>query len=663
MIKRDYEDIFGSRGSMVARLSRYEHRSCQVEMAKAIEGAIEDGAHLIVEAGTGVGKSFAYLVPFIEWAAGNNKRVVVSTYTKALQEQLAKKDIPFLEESLGINFRYALCFGGENYLCKRRLDRSWQQGLFETKREAKEFEEIMRWGGETVTGLRMELPFEPLDSVWFRICRESDLCRGKKCSHRNECFYAKAREEQARAHLLIANHHLFFADIASGRQILPKYDAVVFDEAHNLEDVAADHLGFDLTNTQLKYLIDEFHHPKQKTGFLGRLHKLKNKSELIVMANAARQAGDIFFEAALDNLGGKAALSLREPNRIENLLSSTIEQMADAVAEKIEDIQDEEDRDDLETHVLRLRGWAGLLSEFVEQKREGHVYWIESEARPRAIKCHLCASPVDVAPHLKKLVFDEIAPIVLTSATMAVGGTFDFIKRRLGLTGPQEILISSPFDFEKQTLLYTPSDLPDPAREEALHAQSISERIGKLVEITGGRSFVLFTSYKTLDRVHELLIDRLSDFQLLRQGDFPRWQLLKEFKKDGRAVLFGTATFWQGVDVPGSALECVIITRLPFAVPDHPLIEARIADIESRGEDAFMGYQVPKAALLLKQGFGRLIRHRDDVGIVAILDPRIKTRAYGRMFLDSLPQCREMKDIDEVAAAYKEMKSHNVAVE
>lgn len=650
-------DIFGPSGRLASCLPSYEFRQGQLEMAEGVAGIIKSGGHLICEAGTGIGKGFAYLIPFIEWALSNDKRVVIATYTKALQEQLAKKDIPFLIKSLGFDFRYALCVGSENYLCRRRLNRSWQQGLFETKREASELGEIMRW--ETETGLKMELPFEPLDSVWLKVCRQTDLCRGKKCGH--ECFHARARAEQAKAHLLIANHHLFFADIASGRQILPKYDGVVFDEAHNLEDVAASHFGFELTNTQLKYMLDEFFHPRHETGFFSRIKGLKGKGELVVMANASRQAGDIFFESALNLLEGKSTFCLRGSGKLENVLTSTLEQMADAVQDKIKDIDDEEDREEVACHILRLKGFGAQASDFVEQKRDGHVYWIEAEARQRMTKCRLCASPVDVAPYLKEFVFDQISPIVFTSATMAVGDSFDFIKNRLGIEAPREILLPSPFDFERQALLYAPSDLPDPSRNEDLYVNEISKRIKDIVKITGGRAFILFTSYQMLNQVHDLIAG--DDFLVLKQGDLPRWQLLQKFKKMERAVLFGTATFWQGIDVPGSALECVIITRLPFAVPDHPLTQARLADLEGRGEDAFMGYQVPKAALLLKQGFGRLIRHRNDIGIVAIMDPRIRTRYYGRIFLDALPQCREMEGIDELAAAYKEMKLHDVAVE
>ena len=654
-----YENLFGSIGKLAAKLPRYEFREAQLEMAMAISRAIEKDKHLVVEAGTGIGKSFAYLIPFVEWTVSHDRRVVISTYTKALQEQLAKKDVPFLQESLGFKFIAALCFGGENYLCRWRLYRGWQQGLFENKREASEVGKIMEWAQRTQTGLRMELPFEPLESVWFRVCRESDLCRGKRCSLRQECFYAKAREKQQLAHVLIANHHLFFANIASGMQIMPSFDGVVFDEAHNLEDVAAHHLGFELSNTQLNYLLQEFHHPRHETGFFHRLKELKDKAELLVLTNAARQAGEVFFDGVLNVVEGKSVIRLREPHQFENVLTPTLEQMADAVTEKIEHIKDEEDRDELVSHVLRLRAWGAHLHEFVAQQREHHVYWVEAQERHRGIKCTLCTSPIDVAPHLKKLVFDEMSPIVLTSATLAVAGKFDFIRTRLGLDRAEELLLHSPFDFEHQVLLYVPTDMPDPVRSEVDHVAALGVRIEHLVNITEGRSFVLFTSYQTLNCVYESVSERLLDFNLLKQGELPRWQLVDQFKKGERTVLFGTSTFWQGIDVPGSALECVIITRLPFAVPNHPLVEARIMDMEEKGEDAFMGYQVPSAVLLFKQGFGRLIRHRKDIGIVAILDPRVKTRGYGRAFLNSLPICRELDEIEELGKAYNKLK-HNV---
>lgn len=652
----NYSDLLGDKGPIANVLDRFEYRQVQVDMANAIASAVEGEEHLLVEAGTGVGKSFAYLIPFIKWCVDENKKVVISTYTKALQEQLARKDLPFLEKTLGLDFKYALCFGGENYLCKRRLTRSWQQGLFETKREAAELEKIMEWASETQTGLRMELDFEPQDKVWFRICRESDLCRGKRCRHREECFYAEARTVQSQAHLLIVNHHLFFSDIASGRQILPSYHAVVFDEAHNIEEVAADHLGFELSNTQLNYMLDEFHHPRYKTGFLQRMKELKQDSELKVLLNAARQAGDIFFNSVLNQLQGRATLSLHEPNLLENNLSSTLEQIVESVGEKIEKIKDEEDKDELAVHVLRLKGWASFLNEFIGQQREGHVYWAEAMTRPRHVKCQLCASPVDVAPYLRKLVFDEIAPIIFTSATITVNNSFDFLRERLGIETPKEIALDSPFEFETKTLLYTAKDLPDPARQQDLYVEAISKRIDELVKITKGRTFILFTSYQTLGQVYENLEGKLSDYEILRQGELPRWQLLNKFKKKGDAILFGTSTFWQGVDVPGSALENVIITRLPFAVPDHPLVQARILNLESKGQDAFMNYQVPRAVLLFKQGFGRLIRHRDDLGIVAILDPRIRTRHYGKAFLKSLPQCKEIDDLDRLALEYQALK-------
>jgi ATP-dependent DNA helicase DinG len=450
--------------------------------------------------------------------------VVISTYTKALQEQLAKKDIPFLQNTLGQDFRAALCFGGENYLCRRRLNRSLQRGLFETKDETVELEKIVDWAAQTETGLKMELHFEPRSNVWFKICRESDLCRGRKCKEYDNCYYFQARKAQNDAHFLIVNHHLYFADLAAGRQILPEYAGVVFDEAHTMEEVAAAHLGFELTNSQLKYFLDEFDHARYKTGFLHRLPALKDNPELIVLLNAARQAADVFFTKMDEILDDKPSLRLTQKGMMSDILFSTIEQFVEAVEANLRDVEDDEDYEECQLYLLRLKGWGELLAEFIGQRRENHVYWLEVEKKGRFLKYRLFASPIDVAPYLKRLVFTEISPLVLTSATLTVNGSFAYLKERLGIEDVEEEIIPSQFDFTKQALLYAPLQLPDPAYEEKEYVEAISSQVEKLVRITEGRTFVLFTSFKTLDQVYELLEDRLTGFSLLKHRDIPRWQ-------------------------------------------------------------------------------------------------------------------------------------------
>ncbi|MFH1873686.1 MAG: helicase C-terminal domain-containing protein [Pseudomonadota bacterium] len=656
-MQKKYAEILGQQGRLAKKLASYEYRPGQMEMAEAIAQIIDVNGQIMVEGGTGVGKSFAYLIPLLEWSVKQGNRVVVTTHTKALQEQLAKKDLPFLQKVLDLDFKYALCFGAENYLCLRRAQRSWQRGLFESSLEATEFEKLMEWADQTKTGLKTELYFEPHLSTWLKLCRERDLCRGRHCKNFEECFYTKARKQQQEANLLIANHHLFFANLASGKQVLPSFEGVVFDEAHNLEEVAAAHLGFELTNNQLKYLLDEFANQRYKTGFLHTIKELRENPELAVLLNASRQAADVFFNSVQEILGNTATLRLQSSGQLADTLAATIEQFVEAVNDHTQDIEDGEDQEELSLRLLRLQTWAETCTEFCQQKRGDHVYWLEAQARARNLKYLLCASPIDVAPYLKELLFKESHPLVLTSATITVNNSFDYLKQRLGIDHAYGLIISSPFDFAKQTLLYTPDGLPDPAYNEIDYVEAISNQIEGLTHVTQGRSFVLFTSYKMLNMVYENLRDKLGDFNLLKQGDISRWQMLEQFKKAQRAVLFGTASFWQGVDVPGEALESVIITRLPFAVPNHPLVEARIASITEKGGNAFLAYQIPQAVLLFRQGVGRLIRHRQDLGIVSILDPRVKTRNYGKYFLNSIPVCQTITDIEKLAQSYQNLRN------
>ena len=654
MTDTKYSKIFDINGPISSFLKNYEFRQGQVDMAAAIEDAIHNCSNILIEAGTGIGKSFAYLIPFINWAVSNNKKVVIATYTKALQEQLFKKDIAFLKKALGNNFNAALCFGSENYLCKQRLSRSSQHGLFETKTDSEIMQQISEWASTTKTGLLTDMPFEPPANIWLKICRDSNVCRNKKCHNFKSCFYVKAKKLWGKADILIANHHVFFSNLDSDRSNLPEFHAVVFDEAHNLENVAADFFGINISNNQLRFLLDELLHPKYRNGFLSSIEHLKDKTELGVLVNSVRQAADLLFTEVENRLGNSSSLRIIEPQQFSNQVCLNINELIDAIYDGINKI-DDDDKEEIKNHLSKLKTWSNEFNDFLSQKHDRHVYWIEKEQKSMKSKYMFCASPIDVAPYLKDVLFNKAMPVVLTSATLSVNNSFAFFKERLGVLDAQELLIQSPFDFKKQVILYTPHDIPDPNIERTRYTDALSRHIKQLVEITNGRTFILFTSYETLKQTYKILEQVLLDYSLLKHGDLPRWQLLERFKKEKKAVLFGTSTFWQGIDIPGRSLESVIITRLPFAVPDHPLLAAKIAHLEAQGINAFMSYQVPQAVLLFKQGFGRLIRNSADFGLVSILDPRIKTRHYGRLFINSLPKCQYVTNFNELAAEYKKM--------
>ncbi len=658
---------FAPEGPLAVMLPGYESRGQQVAMAVAVAEALAKSEHLMVEAGTGTGKSLAYLVPMIQWAVASGKRVIVSTYSKALQHQLVTQDLPLLQKALGLDFSYALCLGTNNYLCPRRLERAEEGGLFTSAEESRQFASIRRWSKRTRSGLVSELDFEPHGGVWSAVNRESDLCNGQECSHYDACPFYAARRRQYASTVLVSNHALFFANLAASELVLPPFDAVVLDEAHSIEDVAADFLGLSVANPQLGFLFDQIHNARTGKGVLANYRAPREFAEPIQIALAECQsASDLFFELVAEHARGPGTTTrLREPDFVEPLLAEPLVLLAERLrawqqALSLPDERlNEEAKFEVGSFAARCDTLNAALNAILTQSQPNSVYWMQvakSDTRRarRQPRVALAAAPVDLSDALRLQLFERYAPIVMTSATLTTAGRFDYLRQRLGLGDDVRALaVGSPFDWERQAMLYAPQDLPDPAAKEVFDDASI-DRARKVLEIVGGGAFVLCTSYRIVQRAHEELSRALPHLRVLRQGEASRERLLDEFKQDGNGVLVATATFWQGIDVPGDALRCVILMRLPFSVPDEPLIEARMEHLQVNGIDPFYGYQVPQAIILLRQGFGRLLRTKNDRGLVAILDPRAVTRQYGRLFLESLPPCRRARNLDEVEKFFED---------
>jgi len=627
--------IFGESGTVAQAMHEaYEHRSQQLRMAEAVEKALVAKTHLIVEAGTGVGKSLAYLVPLVQWARIEGCRAVVATYTKALQQQLVQKDLPFLKTVLG-DFRYALCVGGENYLCLRRFDQLRMGDLYE-QNEREALNRLFTWSTMTRTGLRSELDVEPGYALWAKVSRQADLCFGKDCSFHRDCYYLKAKVIEQQAQILVANHHLFFADMATGGNVLPQYRAVVFDEAHQVEDVATDYLGMEITNFSVRYLLDTLLSQRTRKGLLTRLTIQSGEVQLLRgMVEGLRVIADNFFLNLHPLLHKDPALRIRQRYIVPDILSAPLSELKDALLSLDADTHEEEL--EVKAFANRAHSMAAAVRINLEQSAEGFVYWAEREN----MRYRLVASPIDVAATLRDNLFGKTETIVLTSATLSAAGSFTYIKNRLGLDAPQELLLDSPFDFEKQALLYIAPGLDN--QQASGYQERFDAELHSVLTITKGRTLVLFTSYGQLRKSAETMRQELPDLGILCQGEMPSYRLIEQFKAVPRAVLFGTASFWQGIDIPGDALQCVVIAKLPFAVPDEPIIEARM----ERLKNPFREFQIPQATLLFRQGFGRLIRTKTDRGAVAVLDSRIMTKNYGRSFLKSIPKCRITDEREE----------------
>lgn len=653
------ESIFIEKGVLSKNIKNFESRQEQLIMATAIKKAIENENQLLVEAGTGVGKSLAYLIPFVLWAQKFKKKVIISTYTKTLQHQLVEKDLPFLKKILKKTFRFTLCVGVHNYICRRRFDQVKEHDLFETAEEARQAGKITLWANTSSTGLKSELGFEPLNSLWNRISRETDLCLGKKCIYNESCFYADARKKQKDSHLLVVNHHLFFANLATGEKVLPPYDAIVFDEAHNIEEVAANYLGIEVSNYMIKNLADSLYNPKNKKGLLCRIHTGDRKLLEKTMAGVdkVRYGGEQFFREIIEKLRNeKFPFRIKQPHFFYDNFSDSLHSLGQQLKKLKEASENEEHIIEIGAFIKRTNNLKGQLQAIIDQKDPDYVYWVNLEKKSGYERISLNSSSIEISENLSNMLFTNPIPIVLTSATLSTDGTFDYIRERLGLDKPETELLDSPFDYERNSILYIPRDIPDPGKNTEVFESKALERMIDILNITGGRTVILFTSYRFMQKAYNTLIRTFETLHIQKQGDTPQYHMIEDFKKRDKAVILGTNSFWQGIDIPGEALETVIIAKLPFSVPDDPITEARMEFMKSQNIDPFTKYQIPQAIIWLKQGVGRLIRSKEDKGIIAILDTRIITRTYGKRFLNSLPMKKFTSNLDDVSVFYRKLR-------
>lgn len=684
--------IFGANGMLAANLKGYEQRDEQLRMALTVAEAFNNNRVTLVEAGTGTGKSLAYLVPAILWAVRNNERVVVSTNTINLQEQLIRKDLPFLARNAQVEFKAALVKGRGNYVCLRKLESAEAEPSLFPDESAEELTAIIEWSHATQDGCRSDLAFAPHANTWEEICCEADQCSRSRCKHFNRCFFYRARRDASAARVLVVNHALLLSDIVLRKEtgydataILPPFTRLIFDEGHHLEDVATSHLSLVISRgailKQLHRLVP------QKANRAGLLTIISNRlgrdlpesmealytelsalleSHLLPKAHdlAGMTAGTMDWLAlAMAGTGDAARESkLRITPQVEQgalwkECRQRFHALADALNEftsslrnllrRCEDVPDklrERMADQLVDSAgieRRLQAMADGLLFFIADA-EGYCRWMESKKGARGVQARLCAAPLDVSAQVKETILDRIKTIIVTSATLTVGGDFGYLKKRTGfsLLGPErvnELRLASPFDYATQVFAAIPADMPEPTAPD--YRQALEERILRAVAIARGGAFILFTSYDLLNRVHQTLSPDLARLGLvaLRQGETGRHALLARFRKEQNAVLFGTDSFWEGVDVKGDALRLVIIARLPFQVPTEPVQQARAEQIQATGGDPFREFSVPQAVIKFRQGFGRLIRSRDDRGAVLILDRRVTTKNYGRIFLRSLP--------------------------
>ncbi|MBS1551029.1 MAG: DEAD/DEAH box helicase [Bacteroidetes bacterium] len=655
-ITDEIKNFFSNDGILSRNFENYEFRKSQEEMSESILNSLESKSHIIIEAPTGIGKSFAYLVPSVYYAKKNDRKVIISTYTINLQEQLINKDIPFLQKNLPIKFKAKLLKGRNNYLCPKRLARAMDSSntLFETE-EQLNLEKIYNWSKRTADGTRSDINFAVNENVWDTVCSERGICTNKSCGGVDtKCFYQKAKRELADSDVIVVNHHLFFTlfdGVSDDREgFLYRNDFVIFDEAHTVESVATDHIAPRVSREMLKYHLLKLYNQQKKKGFLLTLPSLHIQ---VIIENLLELNREFFYRLrnnlfpSGDAKPGSLTARVYEKEVEENILKPELDNLLKNLKALRFACKNEDQENELNEFITRFTEFNYVVDEFLHQKKNekgnNFVYWAEIASKKPDSNVSICSAPVDVSGFFRENIFRENNSAVFTSASITINNEFDYFKKRIGGEKADVLKLESPFDFHNQVKIYIPRNIPEPLKFNTEdYNEKIREWILYFIRITKGKALVLFTNSNLLKSIGNDLSEILSgeNIKLYLQGSgSSRSTLLNKFKKEINSVLFGLDSFWMGVDVPGESLSNLIITRLPFQVPSHPVVQAKMEFIEKNGGNSFLDYSLPEAILKFRQGIGRLIRHRSDKGIIAILDSRIITKPYGKYFFGSIEEC------------------------